>query len=861
MNQLPPYKIFIKLFLGLLMFSPFLSLSQTKTAKPAVDFGVTKTLADDRSAKISNIKYSLDFNIPLQKAEVIMANETISFSLKSKEIDLQIDFKGEESQFKQLVVNGKSVAINYQKEHLIIDATKLLVGQNSIQIKFIAGNGALNRNDDYLYTLFVPDRARTVFPCFDQPNLKAIFTLSLEVPSTWNVLANGNLKSSVTKNGRKTCVFLPSDKISTYLFSFTAGKFTSINQNVAQKTTQFLYRETDFVKIKESVDSIFNGHTEAINFLEKWTAIPYPFQKVGFVAIPDFQFGGMEHVGAVQYQASTLFLDDGATKDKFIARSNLISHETAHMWFGDLVSINWFNDVWMKEVFANFMADKVSEKLAGKESFDLKFLIDHFPAAYGIDRTLGANPIRQQLDNLNEAGALYGNIIYHKAPIMMRQLERLMGKENFQAGVQAYLKKFAYGNASWPDLINILNQHSKTDLLAWNKVWVNDSGRPVIDYKMELLDGKISKFTISQTPEFGLQKVWPQISEVTLFYPNYTKELTVNFNKQAVDLLAAIDLPKPLFILFNSGGEGYGVWPVDAKIVPRLNEINSPLHRASAYVSLYENMLNKRGFSPKELLNIFINNLHTEQEELNLRLLTNYINTIYWEFTSPQNRTEIAAYLENKVWEALQFQASLNNKKNLLKAYQNIFTTDKAYQNLYSIWKNQQAPEGIKLTEDDYTSLAFSLKLRNDKDVDILATQLERIKNPDRKKRFEFITPALSADEAIRDAFFESLKERKNREKEANVTSALGYLHHPLRQKTAVKYLKASLDLLEEIRVTGDIFFPQSWLQAIFSNYQYAAANQIVIDFLAQHPQYNSKLKAKILQTTDNLARAQKLVD
>jgi aminopeptidase N len=335
--------------------------------------------------------------------------------------------------------------------------------------------------------LFVPDRARTVFPCFDQPDLKATFTLTLRIPEQWKALANGALKDSIVKDGQKTYHFKTSDLLSTYLFAFAAGDFRQTEGLVSAFKTSFLFRETDTAKLNKSIPEIFTIHTDALKYFQEWTGIPYPFQKFGFVAIPDFQFGGMEHPGAIQYKASSLFLDNGATKDQINARNNLIAHETAHMWFGDMVTMNWFTDVWMKEVFANFMADKSNADAGGTDEFDLKFLVDHFPAAYNVDRTAGSNPIRQDLDNLKDAGSLYGNIIYHKAPVMMRQLERLMGAEMFQKGVREYLKKFAGGNASWPDLINILGKYAPVDLQTWNKVWVNETGRPLIDYRSPVL--------------------------------------------------------------------------------------------------------------------------------------------------------------------------------------------------------------------------------------------------------------------------------------------------------------------------------------------------------------------------------------
>src|SRR6202012_3089969 len=122
-----------------------------------------------------------------------------------------------------------------------------------------------------------------------------------------------------------------------------------------------------------SLDSVFRIEGQALEFMEHYTGIPYPFEKLDLIAIPDFQFGGMEHVGAIQYKAGTLFLDSGATREQFIGRSNLLSHETAHMWFGDMVTMTWFNDVWMKEVFAHFMADKISNVTLPDGNYELKF--------------------------------------------------------------------------------------------------------------------------------------------------------------------------------------------------------------------------------------------------------------------------------------------------------------------------------------------------------------------------------------------------------------------------------------------------------------------------------------------------------
>ncbi|MHA6248234.1 M1 family metallopeptidase [Pontibacter sp. CAU 1760] len=826
-----------------------------------VETGVSKELADYRKKAISNLAYDLTLNVPADIAEPVLASESITFQLSENSRPLQLDFKAPADHLQQVTVNDKPVAIVYQHEHLVLPQSALRVGRNEVKLQFVAGNLSLNRNEDYLYTLLVPDRARTVFPVFDQPNLKATFALTLTVPKGWNALANGLLQDSLTSGNTKTYRFGASDEISTYLFSFAAGKFEQVTRKVDGRTMNFYHRETDASKLAQSLDPIFRIHGDALAFMSDYTQIPYPFQKFDFIAIPDFQYGGMEHVGAIDYKASSLFLDEGATQDQKISRANLIAHETAHMWFGDLVTMEWFDDVWMKEVFANFMADKITNVSLQDSNDDLKFLLDHFPAAYGVDRTEGANPIRQPLNNLQDAGSLYGSIIYHKAPVVMRQLERLMGETAFRQGLQEYLKTYAHQNAAWPDLIELLDARTTTDLQAWNQVWVNEPGRPVFTYDLQTTGGRIEQLELNQRGEDGSDRVWPQIFELTLVYPNHQKEITVQMDRATKTIAAAAGEPVPSYILFNSTGKGYGVFPVDGQMLPKLFTLENPVERASAYISLYENMLNGRTISPKQLLDLYRTGLTMEKEELNLKLLTSQLGDIFWKFTTPATRTALAPKLEMELWQALQQQTAANAKKLLFKAYQNIALSKEAQDRLYMIWKQQEAPGGVKLTEDDYTALALALALRDYLASEkILSQQLARVQNPDRKKRLQFMMPALSGNVQVRDAFFNSLKQEKNREKEAWVNAALAYLHHPQRSATSEKYLAESLQLLEEIQQTGDIFFPYSWLQATFGAYQTASAAATVRSFLQAHPDYNPKLRAKILQAADDLFRAERLL-
>ncbi len=254
-------------------------------------------------------------------------------------------------------------------------------------------------------------------------------------------MSNAPLASLIEDAETAKFRFQTSDLISSYLFSFVAGKFETVEREIDGRSMVMLHRETDDEKVARNVDAIFELHAAALDWLEDYTGIDYPYQKFGFALIPAFQYGGMEHVGAIQYRADGLFLDESPSDSRLLGRAGLISHETAHMWFGNLVTMEWFNDVWTKEVFANFMAAKIVNPGFPDINHDLNFLVRHYPSAYSVDRTSGANPIRQFLPNLNEAGQMYGAIIYNKAPIMMRQLELMIGEELFREGMREYLEQ------------------------------------------------------------------------------------------------------------------------------------------------------------------------------------------------------------------------------------------------------------------------------------------------------------------------------------------------------------------------------------------------------------------------------------
>ncbi|UTW58472.1 hypothetical protein KFE96_16880 [Kordiimonas sp. SCSIO 12603] len=832
------------LFTALLVW---ISFSESNVLAAPIEPGVSLELAKERKQLLSNIHYDLTFNLKDDAEAEINSQAIITFALSSIPETLQLDFKENGEKIRQLWVNDTERSIRFEKEHLVLSGTFLNAGENSVKIEFFAGQSSLNRNDDYLYTLFVPDRARTAFPVFDQPNLKATYNLTLTMPEAWQAIANGAVKHQSIDAGVKTIAFQTSDRISSYLFSFVAGRFDVVRREHNGQIFQMLHRETDTEKLEQNVDEIFDQHYAALKWLEDYTGIKHPFQKMDFALIPAFQYGGMEHVGAIQYRASSLFLEKDASKAQELGRANLIAHEVAHMWFGNLVTMDWFNDVWTKEVFANFMAAKIVNPSFPDVNHDLNFHIRNFPRAYAVDRTEGANAIRQELPNLNEAGTLYGSIIYNKAPIMMQQLELLLGKEEFQTGIQEYLNTFAGANATWPGLISILDRRSEHDLKAWSEVWVNSPRMPYIN---------VSGSGLEQSDPMNKGRVWPQQFTVRKL-DGASKSQTVNFADANVDVVLA----EGDVLLFNTDGKGYGVFPVDLGSIREHWGAFSELERASVFISAYERMLGgDKSIAPYEYYNFLSERMFQEPNQLLQGLVLTQIENIFWNFLPEKQRNKTAKELEAMLLKAVLSETNKSIQKRLFRSFQNIAISRKQLSYLYAVWEGTIEIEGLVLSEIDRIRLASTLAIKLPKfGQKIINQQYAAIQNPDRQHRFKFVAGALSPDRNIRETFFELLKQEKHRAVEAWVLSAISYLHHPLRRKHAERFIEPSIELLEDIQKTGDIFFPGRWIVATLNSHRSEEAVDMIDTFLKEHPSYNYQLKLKLLQAADQTKRAHKL--
>jgi aminopeptidase N len=821
--------------------------------------GIPLTLATERAERIKDLRYDLSFTIPAEQTARVSGRVIVTFALTDATRPLSLDFAPVKGG--TVVANGEPAAASASPDHLTIGPKHLREGRNTIAIDFDAGDAALNRNPEFLYTLFVPARAHLTFPCFDQPDLKARWTLALDVPEGWEAVANGAVVETSSSNARTRMRFAETEPLSTYLFAFAAGRFSVETADRGGRTFRMLHRETDASKVARNRDAIFDLHASSLAWLEQYTGIQYPWGKFDFVLVPSFQFGGMEHAGSIFYNASSLLLDPSATQNQKLGRASLIAHETAHMWFGDLVTMRWFNDVWMKEVFANFMAAKIVNPSFPEINHELRFLFAHYPAAYEIDRTPGTNAIRQRLDNLNEAGSLYGAIIYQKAPVVMRQLETIVGAGAFRDGVQRYLQKHRFANATWPDLVAVLDELTSEDLAAWSRAWVDEPGRPIVSTVVEIANDQIDRLILTERDPIQARSLtWSQRLQVTLGFPDGEKTLPARMVRGRAAVAEASGLPRPQFVLPSGRGIGYAGFELDpasrAYLLAHLPEIQDPLTRGTAWVTLWEEMLDGRA-TAAAILDLALAALPRETDEQNVQRILAYTERAYWKFLRAAERERIAPRLERVLRDGLSSASSSSLKSAWFSSLRDVARSEDVVAWLEKVWRKTETVPGLTLAEPDYTTLAQQLAVREVPAWrEILDAQFERIENPDRKARFAFVRPALSADPAARDAFVERLAQPAFRQREPWVLEGLAFVHHPLRAATAEKHIAPSLALLREIQRTGDIFFPKRWMDATLSGHNSATAARTVRRFLEElPPDYPDRLRRVILSSADELFR------
>lgn len=319
-------------------------------------------------------------------------------------------------------------------------------------------------------------------------------------------------------------------------------------------------------------------------------------------------------------------------------------------------------------------------------------------------------------------------------------------------------------------------------------------------------------------------------------------------------------LPPPLFVLPTGGGLAYGAFTIDVPtrryLLGHVEEFSDPVTRGAAWITLWDQLLERR-IPPAEFLEAILRVLPRETTEQNVQLLLGYLDELFWRFLPATDRARFATRLEAALRSGIVRSPSSSMKSTYFNEFRSTVTSPDGIRFLERVWRREEKIPGLTLAEPDEAGMALDLAVRSVPNASaILEQQRARFTNPDRKARFEFVMPALAADPATRDRFFDSLRDLDRRRREPWVLEALRYLGHPLRADEARKYIRPGLELLADIRRTGDIFFPRNWMDALLSGHNSADAAETVRGFLRENPQYPVRLRRIVQQSADMLFRA-----
>ncbi len=474
------------------------------------------TLRFEPNLKTFKYKCSETISIKINKRTSVIAVNAVGLEIKSVML-----VKGKEAQ------NAK-VRLDKKLERAIFTFKNAVSGLANLKIEFEGVNGdklagfyrtryKVGKKDHFgLTTQFEAPDARKAFPCFDEPNFKATFDLSFLVDKKLTVLSNMPEKSSKVMGGKKLVSFQKTPKMSSYLLYFGIGEFDKLEgkyRNIALNVI------TTPGKIKLGEIALDYGK-KFMKYYEDYFGLRYPLPKMDFIAVPDFAIGGMENWGAITYAEFGLLADKKTASVVGKQRiAELTAHELAHQWFGDLVTMKWWDDLWLNESFATFMSYKAMDDVFPEWQMGIQAVLGRTASALGADQLRASRPIGVEVNSPGDtAEAFDPDITYNKGSSVLTMLEDYAGADVFRKALHSYMKEFSYSNATRHDLWNAISKVAKSskNQQKFDKIasyWINNPGYPAIEVKYA--DGKLG---LEQKRFVLLNKDYPSVWPVPIHY-------------------------------------------------------------------------------------------------------------------------------------------------------------------------------------------------------------------------------------------------------------------------------------------------------------------------------------------------------
>ncbi|HTL05612.1 MAG TPA: M1 family aminopeptidase [Gemmatimonadales bacterium] len=828
--------------------------------------GISRELAEWRARTLAGLRYELALDLRARDSAV--GRVTVRFRRQGN-ADLILDFRGR--RLGAVTVNGAATTVAFNGNHLRIPAAALRPGENAVEAAFstdIAPSGAsiIRVHDpadqsDYLYTLLVPADANQLFPCFDQPDLKARVTLTLTTPAAWRVLANGSVAAADSTAAGVTRRFSETKPLPTYLIAFAAGPWTMSESTQHGRTVHLFVRRS---RAREAdADTLLALQQRALDWMENYYGGSYPFEKFDLLLAPAFPFGGMEHPGVVMYNEDRFIFRERPTLPRRLGRFSTILHETAHQWFGDFVTMRWFDDLWLKEGFATYMAAKGLAALEPRSDAWKTFYQSNKPAAYGVDQTTGTTPLWQAMGNLDQAKSAYGPIVYNKAPSVLKQLNYLVGDSAFRQGVRAFLTAHAYGNATWRDLLGAIGTAWGEDLVdGFGKHFMLRPGMPIVEAQLTMARGRIASLRLAQRPAqpaVSGPAAWPMRTQVLLAFagtPSVT--IPVTLSGPRTDVPAARGLPAPSFVFPNADDYGYFLSLLDSTSVAALERgalrtVSDGLLRAMLWGALWDQVRAAR-LDPARFARLALAELPAEPDEQIVPAVLGRLERALRAYLPGERGNGLRAEAERVLWGLARDPGRpYGIRRAALDAFVGLAASPAGIAQLKTLLDADSAA-GEPLRDPTRWNTVQRLLVLGDSGAEAaLERQASRDSTPDGRRQ-RFIAGAARPDVAVKADYFRRWFADPGLNEDW-ASGSLGPFNAVEHQELTLSYLRPALDSLPYIQANRRIFFLGAWLGAFLGGQTSPAALAVVRHYLAEHPRLPADLRQKVLQNADELER------
>ena len=551
----------------------------------------------------------------------------------------------------------------------------------------------------YLYSQFeVPD-ARRVYAVFDQPDLKAVFDFDVTAPESWIVLSNQPVRTVESVDGMtldgtlgdhpaeriKRWVFEPTVTMSSYLTAICAGPYAQWHTEYENEDGRVVpmgqyCRQSLAEAFAKDVDYLFDVTKKGFAFYAKTWGIPYPYAKYDQIYVPEYNAGAMENIGLVTIRDQYVF-DSKVTDALSERRVVTVLHELAHMWFGDYVTMKWWNDLWLNESFAEFTSTLATAEATDWPDAWATFCSGEKSWALNQDQLPTTHPIVAPINDLNDTYVNFDGITYAKGASVLKQLVAYVGRERFFDGIHRYLTRHAFANATLDDLLNELEATSGRDMKAWSALWLEQAGINTIAADVEEnADGTIAPQTLTQSAPAEHPVLRPPRLAVGFYNEDpatgrivRTDRIELDVDGETTVVTEAAGKPRPAFILVNDDDLTYTKLRFDAAslefAVENLYRFDNALARAVIWLALWD-MTRDAELPAERFIETTLKLLAHETESTTFRYALSCMGTTAHHYVAPARREDVLRRVAAELWTlANAAEAGSDNQFQLVNAY------------------------------------------------------------------------------------------------------------------------------------------------------------------------------------------------